>query len=404
MSAIETTKYIIRTSDRMQFKECRRAWDFGSKIRQNLSLAKAPIYLDFGTAIHAALQVYYDPARWLEDRHVVQAEAIIAFHFSMNEQRDAYLKHVGKDHLDGDMLEEYVRHMEMGRGMLHNYFAWAPNNDRFHPVYAEIEFEVPVPCQLEFVWQLPEGFKSIDGHLYKLAPNAVDWWPVVYQGRIDLIVEDEYGELWIWDHKTAGQMREDVIMHLEMDEQTGSYCWAIQEQLGVKIAGVLYNELYKGVPEPPKMNKVQRKGCWYSVSRSQDTSYEVYLKTVATEDKAAFEQGLYDDILRFLKAEGNKYFRRTQAHRSQTELQNLGRNICAEAIDMLGDPLIYPNHSRFRCHRCWFRSPCLALNDGSDVKWILKENYKSRTSTTNDDGTGRTDGEDARVAEGTTRL
>jgi hypothetical protein len=364
-------KWVIRTSDRGQFKGCRRAWDWGSKIRGNLEFRRPPSYLEFGTAIHKAMEIYYTPETWHMDRDVIGALAIVGFVENYKQARAEYLRFIGQEVLGEVEQATWEEQLELGKKMLLNYIGWAKPRDRFTPKFVEVEFEVPVPVPPGL--SLPPGFEDRGGYLY------FHDRPVVYQGRIDLVLEDEYGDLWIDDHKTTAQMREDTITFLELDEQTGSYCWAIQEMMGVKVAGALYNELYKGVPEPPAQNQRQRQGRWFSVNKQQDTSYELYLATVKEQDATAYEKGLYDEILDHLKASGNKYFRRTQIHRSQTELQNLGFTICLEAIDMLDSPRIYPNPTKFRCGWCAFRGPCLAVNDGSDATWMLKENYQKRT-------------------------
>lgn len=363
-------KWIVRTSDRGNFKKCRLAWHFGSKVRLNYEPLRLPNYLEFGTAIHAALEVYYDPTTWTMDREVIASLSIMRFEEVHKQNRQRQLTLTNQESLEEDVQQDWDYHLNLGRGMLKNYFNWARPRDNFTPTHTEVEFEVPIPVAPSI--SLPSRFENRSGDLF------FQGLPVVYQGRIDLMIEDQHGEYWVDDHKTAGQMREDVLTFLELDEQTGSYCWAIQEMLGVKVAGALYNELYKGVPEPPQMNKNKRMGRWYSVSKSQDTSYDLYLETVRAEDPEAYDAGLYDEMLQYLQASGNKYFRRTQIHRSPQELQNLGYRICLEAIDMFDDPRIYPNPTRFHCNGCWFRGPCLALNDGSDVDWLLKENYVKR--------------------------
>lgn len=367
----DVDKWIIRTSDRGQFKGCRRAWDWGSKIRRNLDFRKPPSYLEFGTAIHRGLEVYYDPETWNKlPFDIIEAAAVTEYVKSYKQARQDYLTFTNRETLDEVAQDEWEAQLELGKKMLRNYFDWAKNHDRFTPRFVEVEFEVPIPVPPGLL--LPVDFENRDGYLWFRGR------PVVYQGRIDLLLEDEYGRYWVDDHKTTAQMREDTLTFLELDEQTGSYCWAIQEMMGVKVAGALYNELYKGVPEPPPMNKTVRLGRMYSISKSQDTSYEVYKATVSEGDPGAYAAGLYDEMLDYLKAEGNKYFRRTPVHRSPTELKNLGYTICLEAIDMLNDPFIYPNPTKFRCGNCVFRGPCLAQNDGSDYEWMLKEMYVQR--------------------------
>jgi hypothetical protein len=370
-------KYIIRTSDRISFKSCRQSWDYGSKLRQNYEPVALPKPLDFGTAIHSGAEVLYDPRTWEWPRDVVEAAALQAF---IDENRSALTRWEKLTESSDELVrEDFKERSVLGVGMLKNYFAWARNNDPFTPILVEAEFEVPIPAG--HLTKFPEDMYADDeGNLQKRSPDGTEWWPVVYQGRIDMIIKDEHGRYWIVDHKTCAQMRQDVVTFMEMDEQLKSYGWAIQKQLGIPIAGLALNELYKGVPAPPKQNTQQRKGCWFSVNKMQDTTYELYLETVSTQDAGAYEQGLYDDILAYLKNQGNKYFRRTWTAFTQPEYDNLGEQICLEAIDMLSDPLIYPNPSRFKCGYCMFRAPCLSRMESSDEALVLQQLYVQRVS------------------------
>lgn len=335
----------IHTSDRITFKRCRRRWDLSSRIRQNLK-PKAPARaLEFGTAIHAALEVYYDPMMWDADREIVQLATLAAFWAVNKEQKAARGENISEE----DKID-FKERLELGNGMLQNYFLWAPSRDKFRPIAVEQKFEVPI-----------------------FDPPIEGWWyEPVYRGRLDLLVEDEWGGYWIVDHKTTARM-EDRELYLEIDEQCGSYAWALQVQLGIKVQGVIYNELYKGFPQPPAMNATVRQGRRFSVNKMQDTSYELYLQTITEANEPLH---LYEDVLNFFKNEGRQYFRRTQVHRSQEELQRLGKQIQDETLDMLSPNLrIYPNPDKFSCKWCDYRLPCLAMNDGSDLEWIIKENY-----------------------------
>lgn len=352
----------IHTSDRITFKQCRRKWDLSSRLRQNMK-PKAPAKaLEFGTAIHAALEVYYEPALWNADREVVNRLALHRFLEVCSEQRAER----GPDISEEDKIDFQERHV-LGTGMLENYFLWAPGQDNFTPVLVEVKFEVDIPGLFLNLLNQP-----------------------VYRGRLDLLVEDEHDRYWIIDHKTTARM-DDNELFLELDEQCGSYAWALQEQLGIKIAGVIYNELFKGFPEPPAMNNSQRQGRWYSVNRQQNTSYGIALKTLTEANEPLH---LYEDYLNFLKVGGKQYFRRTKVQRSQEELHNLGLQIAMETSDMLDPNLkIYPNPNKFSCRFCDYRLPCMAINDGSDVEWILKENYRY------DDNSGYPDPTDPRGLE-----
>ena len=339
----EALKHIVRTSDRKSFKDCRLAWHWGSKIRCNLEPLRTDNALGFGTSIHAGLEEFYDPRAW--EKLTAQERlglALRAFETTWSE----YLI----EGLSEEERAEWKRLFGLGREMLKGYVKWAAKMDRgITPVFTEVEFEVPIDLSAK-----------------------ADFGEVVYQGRIDLIVKDADSEYWIWDHKTAARL--DPTDFLELDEQTASYAWAIQEQLGIKIAGVVYNELVKNYPEPPKVLKSGK----LSQDKQQNTTYELYEQALAEHGLPVVE---YADFLTYLQDNPREYFRRVQVQRSQRELRLMGERIALEAVDMLNDPSIYPNPNRFKCGRCSFRGACVAYNDGSDYDYILNINFRKRDTS-----------------------
>jgi hypothetical protein len=312
--------------------------------------------LQFGSAMHRAWEVYYDPQTWPlvrngtpEERAAVERTVLDVFREEMLFDRKMALINSGQPALDAEDQEEWETHLKMGVGMLEQYFRWAPTVDKFTPLGVEIDFYVEIPGVLDQEGQA-----------------------VFYRGKIDLLVQDDWGLYWIIDHKTTARM-DDNMSFLELDEQMGSYQWALEQQLGIPIAGSVYNEAYKGVPEAPAMNKVQRQGRWFSVNKQQDTSYALYMQTLLEYNEPI---ELYRDILEHLRLNGKQWFRRTQIHRSPDEMRELTERIRMEATEMLDPNLfIYPNPGRFACNWCAFRTPCLMKNDGSDVTWYLNDLY-----------------------------
>jgi len=363
-------KIIIRTSDRGQFKRCRVLWDFTSKMRLNFEYSPGIEPLDFGIAIHAGAEVYYDPALWDGPPEVRENLAKAAFQQHMI---DWQKRIKAADQWEG-RKEVWQEHLVMGLGMLDHYFLWAPNADKgWRPVKSEIEFEVPIPVSKEAMWTLPQGFQAVgpddDMVLY------YDGRPVVYQGRVDLILQnEETGELWILDHKTAAQFGQTE--HLELDQQCGSYYWALKQLLGLDIAGVIYSEWRKKVPKEPDMLKSGLP----SKNKSQSTTPELYKKKL---EELGLDIEMYADFLQTLQNDGQQYFRRIPIHRSAEELKALEANIVNEAIDMIDNPRIYPNPSRWNCNGCQFRSVCLMRQEGSDWKWYINSSklYTKRGGT-----------------------
>ena len=74
-----TWAYVLRPREMATFRRCRRAWDFGARIRRNYVPATAHRVFDFDKAIHDALAVYYFPAMDDWDRAIVRPLAVKGF-------------------------------------------------------------------------------------------------------------------------------------------------------------------------------------------------------------------------------------------------------------------------------------------------------------------------------------
>ena len=333
---------IIRTSDRGSFKACRRKWDLGSKLRQNYEPVAPAKPLEFGTAIHAGFEEYYDPLWWTKTTWQERsASAIGAFKAQCERQKLRRLTVSGDESLSLEEEEDFAERLLLGVEMFKNYGQYYADKDMFTPLYTELEFEVPI-----------EGTDH------------------VYQGRIDLVIEDAYGEYWIVDHKTRGSF--GGTDHYTLDEQATSYAWALEHMLKIPIAGVMFNEVLKAYPKKPE--PLARGG--FSQSKQQRTTYELYYQTLVENNEPAHK---YAEFLEFLKAKGNPFFRRIQIHKSPLELANQGEQIRLEALDMANPDIpIYPSPGMFNCMGCAFSAPCMAINDGADIEWIMETSYRKR--------------------------
>jgi hypothetical protein len=348
----------IRTSDRRQFRICRSAWDFGSPIRKGYSLlpnwpqTSKQKNLDFGSAIHEGLATFYDPQIWT-DWEVRTLAAEGAFRIEIERQEQAALIFVpqGSDQED-ECHEEFKSRMDLGVGMLLNYFEYARVNDKGKPLLVETKFSVPIP-----------GFRD-----------------VLYEGKVDVVWEDEDG-LWIWDHKTTASFGDmPYLGPPELDSQVRSYCWAIRKALQVPIRGFVINELRKSWPAPPQVLKSGQ----LSKNKQQDCTYEGYL--AALKERNLSTQG-YEDFLEFLKGRSSDLVRRSPVFFSETDLTITEDLIVNEVFDMLGSfngtptyslPSIYPNPSKALCQGCEFRQPCIERFTGGDYMFLLNDKQRYR--------------------------
>lgn len=353
----------IHNSDVQSFKGCRDRWNWLSDLRESRKPIETPTPLSFGSAMHAAFEVYYTPLTWhLVQAGGVQREAVLmrsidAFRQAMRANRERYLKLTKSEALNEEQHEDYLEHYDLGIGMLMHYFEWVQKHDTdagLVPVDVEVPFEFPVFDSYE---QQLEALPDTAGHI------------VVYRGRIDLLVRDKDERLWILDHKTTARMPDNMVF-LEMDEQMGSYILGYTLASGEQIAGAIYSEILKGYPKPPAENKVVRLGRRFSVNQNQHTSYEVYK---ATLEEAGEDLELYEEMLHWLKNFGTTYVRRTIIPRNTSELRNIAQRIQFETLDMLDNPRIYPSPGRWSCDHCPVRPACLAKMEGQDYQWILEQ-------------------------------
>jgi hypothetical protein len=325
--------------------------------------------LDFGTAYHVGMETFYNPDTWGFPADVKSALAQKAFVEKTNDQRARFLKNMDSSYLEDDVQEDFNERVQLGKGMI-KYHAErvSPREDQhWKPIRVEISFQVPILH--------PDTGQPLtcSNTLCRHKPGA----PVVYAGRMDALGEDDHGDYWVIDWKTARSLSvNDEFLYL--DDQVGSYVWACNV-LGLPVRGFIYHEMKKGFPKPPNKNKVRRLGCLFSKNKMQDLSYDLYLETIKAEDEEAYKEGLYDDMLRYLEDEAANYYQRFQIHKSPTELEQIGINIGLEALEMI-DPgtRIYPSPGRFGCNFCAFRTPCMGKNNGEDFTYALDTLFERR--------------------------
>jgi len=399
----------IHTSERLSFRGCRRRhnWVFVDRWYPQTT----PKPLEFGSAFHKAMETWYDPEMWGKDAETRLTLALLAFKNMCLEQKAHYVQ-LNNGTIDPELEQDFYERLELGEGMLRYHCTKvSPKLDQhLKPIRVEIEFEVPIfdpdgqvvwcKCDNCFrQWMNSEagayhhdklGQKLWDEAVIKIPLTEEEYrtvhWeglPLTYGGRIDCLMEDQFGRLWIVDWKTAARLSgqeegDSPDEYILLDDQITSYCWALWV-LGIDIAGFIHHEIKKAFPVEPEPNKQQRKGCWYSVNKMQNTSYDLYLETISEGDPTGHASGAYDYFLEWLKDEGPRFYSRKTVLRTKTELANAGNNIWLEAMDIIDPALrVYPSPGRFACTFCAYRQPCLGTNRGEDVSYLFESSYEKR--------------------------
>lgn len=353
----------IRTSDRINFKKCRRAWDLQSPERQNLMLKVPNENLHLGSAVHEALAAYYEPTTEQSTSLALEAFEKYCANFFNNAN------------LMPAEVDNYTELHQLGRDML-NYYCneFAPEYDNFEVVCVEREFRMPVydsPDDARKYLQLPLVDNSFSSNNMQ-ANHAFE--NTYYGGKLDGVVRDsDTGLYYVLEHKTAKTLpSEGFDIFLEMDEQIGSYILLAEAELGIEIEGVIYQALKKSTPVPPKVLKSGE----LSVDKRQMTTVDLF--TEAVKDHGLQMSSKYLEFIEFLKDSDNKFCYRVVVRRNKHETENLKNRIKAEAADMLYAQ-IYPNPSRFHCNYCDVRPLCLAIMDGDDYEELQNRLFVQNT-------------------------
>jgi hypothetical protein len=379
----------LHTSERRSFRGCRRRWNW--LFRHYYYPTETAKPLEFGVAYHVGMETFYNPLTWERPREVVLELAIQAFRKTCDAQLAEYERVHGEP--DREKLEDFKERKALGEGMI-RYHATevAPVLDykKYRPVKVEIKFEVPIKnpatgeqlwCKCETCWHRYQEYWTA----HEWPPPSYYTWkglPVSYGGRIDAIFEDlSTGEYWVVDWKTAAQLAEETQkkLFLSLDDQITSYVWALNE-CGIRVIGFLYHEQKKAFPEEPDVLHHRYKGGLFSRSKSAvNSNADIYERTVKENDPEAYELGVYDEFIAYLKEEGGRFHARYPEYRTDKQLQQCAINIYKEATEMINQSLsIYPNAGRFNCQYCAFSQPCLEQNSDGDVLYTLESLFEKR--------------------------
>jgi hypothetical protein len=342
-------KYEIHISDVRSFKACRRKWNWASPLRRNLepNVPYAPFFT--GRAIHHCLEHYHRSGIPMEQSLALfMAEETKA----MQSRGELWPQ---EQAMVSDQLELIV-------GLLKHYELWAKTNEagiwsdnNLEFLALETPFSVPIR---------PEG---------RRASNKV-----YLAGRMDGVVRrKDDGTYWIWETKTTRSI-DELKRSLGNDNQAGTYIYAAQTLFDVSVSGVLYNMLRKKVPTKPEVLK----SGLLSKRKEMDTTAQAYLAAIREHHPGWKNDTIseyYGDMLQLLLDKGNTFFARYPVRRSKNEITQLVKDLHTVSLEMTNQNTpIYPNESWLNCNFCQFKAPCLAYNAGSDVEFLLSQEFRVR--------------------------
>jgi RecB family exonuclease len=212
-------------------------------------------------------------------------------------------------------------------------------------------------------------YTVIDAELDEILtlPNGLE-----FNFIIDLIVEDERGGLWLWDHKTVSKFMDSDFMLL--DAQLARYFWAAEKMGYTPLKGVVFNEIRTKAPAIPEVLK----SGGLSQRKNIDTDFYTYAREI---QRLGLDPRPYINLLHQLKGNTNKFFRRTvmPKDRGLTKRTMLDLIQTAQEIEAAGKRDRFPRTVNKTCTwDCEFKDVCMTEYFGGDPTSLIKANFESR--------------------------
>lgn len=341
-SAKKARVAVIRTSDRLGFRRCRRRWGWNSHLRGNIGPKQNPAPLWMGTGFHFAMEDFHGLNVWGTPMRAFEVFKEATIRAARRDMR----------RLPGD-IDELT---ELAVGMLQYYSEeWLKTRD---PLKTFIWKGVP-QLEVNFRVEIP---MDVTQYGYDVA---------VYSGTLDRVVVDEHDQLWIVEYKTAKSVS---TMHFENDTQVSAYCWAGNFLYDRPITGVIYQQHRKEVPHEPKILSSGR----ISQDKAQLTTHSK-LRALMQNVYGSVEASPMDYktlLQHFVSVESSdydKFIRRDRIRRNQHQCEAEGNKILMEVAEMLNPDLaLYPNPDRTCAFMCPFNGTCTSVDDGSDWEYELE--------------------------------
>ncbi len=183
-----TTAY-VRTSDRNQFRGCRRMWGWTSGLRNNLTQTEAYTPFWLGSGLHYGFEDFHG-----YNLFGSPSKALKGYAAACRKTKEI------------EMPDDWREATELGCEMLDYYEVWLKGRNPLKTLWID---NVP---QVEVRAQIP------------LPITTDEYDEVIYDLTIDRVCVDEFDRLWLLDYKSAARFETG---HLDTDAQVTSYCLAV---------------------------------------------------------------------------------------------------------------------------------------------------------------------------------
>ncbi len=320
----DTGRRISTHSMLKSFRHCPREAYYKYYLRLKPRTQSKP--LTQGTWMHKLLETHYKGGEWRDAHRALTAQ----FSELFDEEKEAL----------GDLPRECARMMRA--------YLWHYKNDVWKVL--EVEFILEV--------DLPDG--------------------TIYRGKIDLLVEDQWGDLWIVDHKFNQRLPDNTFRIL--DSQSALYVWAALRS-GIPVKGHQWNYVRRKAPSVPQMLqsgvRLSRRKC--------DTEYTTYvsaLKKYGLNPKPYKERIRYYKSLQYVPGEPNAstFFRRNIITKTSSMLRQVAQEANHTSQRMhsypFNRPAIVERVPGRPCGWCTYRDLCTTELYGGNTEVILRRQFR----------------------------
>jgi RecB family exonuclease len=208
---------------------------------------------------------------------------------------------------------------------------------------------------------------------------------VRFLGRIDLVVRDKGGRIWVVDHKTGQRIPkpDEPKTFQMMDTQLTFYPWGLSRQYGINAFGTIYNYLKAKPPTLPRMNKDKVNKDTGEIIK--EMSRQRITTDVLTFTRFCAENGLspedFPEQYEWAKEDTHGFFYRMRVPRDR-------QGTASTMTDMVNTAIAKSNYRTpmrnvtWLCKQCDMLELCEAEYFGQDTsiilqKYIVQENAYS---------------------------
>ena len=310
----------MRNSERIAYTTCPQKWWWA--YEEKLKTPNPGPALKFGTLVHEALELYYQPGLKRGPHPRPTFERL-------------YEETTAASYAQGFRDEDGTWHNmgDLGPVLLDAYIDLYGEDSRWSVIATEQAFRIPLT-------------------------DPVSGLQFTFVGVVDLVMLDRASgkrkEVWMWDHKTTKDDPTKKTAALIMDEQSSSYwkygvMWLKQQGIikpGTNLQGMWFNFLRKGKPdERPKNHLGQCLNKDGSVSKQQPSPLF---------HREPVYRGAHD---------GEMVHKRTLAQARHMHYTRTGKMELTKTPGTLFQP---------HCNWCEFRSMCELHETGGDWETIKK--------------------------------